>query len=202
MDKLSYSLGIGIGHQLLDMGLKDSLKVEDFSAAISDVLAQKKLVISSQDAQKIVNEFFQKLETERTAAMEKKGAKAKEEGEKYLKENATKEGVISLPSGLQYKVLKEGSGKQPKATDKVECHYEGFLIDGTVFDSSVQRGQTATFPLQGVIAGWTEGLQLMKEGAKYRFFIPYTLGYGPQGAGGMIPPYAALTFDVELIKVI
>ena len=202
MDKLSYSLGIGIGHQLLDMGLKDSLKVEDFSAAISDVLAQKKLVISSQDAQKIVNEFFQKLETERTAAMEKKGAKAKEEGEKYLKENATKEGVISLPSGLQYKVLKEGSGKQPKATDKVECHYEGFLIDGTVFDSSVQRGQTATFPLQGVIAGWTEGLQLMKEGAKYRFFIPYTLGYGPQGAGGMIPPYAALIFDVELIKVI
>ncbi|MBQ0062692.1 MAG: FKBP-type peptidyl-prolyl cis-trans isomerase [Prevotella sp.] len=202
MDKLSYSLGIGIGHQLLDMGLKDSLKVEDFSAAISDVLAQKKLAISSQDAQKIVNEFFQKLETERTAAMEKKGAKAKEEGEKYLKENATKEGVISLPSGLQYKVLKEGSGKQPKATDKVECHYEGFLIDGTVFDSSVQRGQTATFPLQGVIAGWTEGLQLMKEGAKYRFFIPYTLGYGPQGAGGMIPPYAALIFDVELIKVI
>lgn len=202
MDKLSYSLGIGIGHQLLDMGLKDSLKVEDFSAAISDVLAQKKLAISSQDAQKIVNEFFQKLETERTAAMEKKGAKAKEEGEKYLKENATKEGVISLPSGLQYKVLKEGNGKQPKATDKVECHYEGFLIDGTVFDSSVQRGQTATFPLQGVIAGWTEGLQLMKEGAKYRFFIPYTLGYGPQGAGGMIPPYAALIFDVELIKVI
>ncbi|MBQ0085991.1 MAG: FKBP-type peptidyl-prolyl cis-trans isomerase [Prevotella sp.] len=202
MDKLSYSLGIGIGQQLLDMGLKDTLAVKDFSDAIDDVLKQKQLKISNQDAQKIANDFFQKLEQERKAAIEKKGAKAKEEGEKYLAENAKKEGVITLPSGLQYKVIKEGTGKKPKATDKVECHYEGFLIDGTVFDSSIQRGQTATFPLQGVIAGWTEGLQLMKEGAKYRFFIPYTLGYGAQGAGGMIPPYAALIFDVVLVKVL
>ncbi|MCQ2114275.1 MAG: FKBP-type peptidyl-prolyl cis-trans isomerase [Bacteroidaceae bacterium] len=202
MDKLSYSLGIGIGQQLLDMGLKDTLAVKDFSDAIDDVLKQRQLKISNQDAQKIANDFFQKLEQERKAAMDEKGAKAKEDGEKYLEENAKKEGVITLPSGLQYKVIKEGTGKQPKATDKVECHYEGFLIDGTVFDSSIQRGQTATFPLQGVIAGWTEGLQLMKEGAKYRFFIPYTLGYGAQGAGGMIPPYAALIFDVVLIKVL
>lgn len=202
MDKLSYSLGIGIGQQLLDMGLKDTLAVKDFSDAIDDVLKQKQLKISNQDAQKIANDFFQKLEQERKAAIEKKGAKAKEEGEKYLAENAKKEGVITLPSGLQYKVIKEGTGKKLKATDKVECHYEGFLIDGTVFDSSIQRGQTATFPLQGVIAGWTEGLQLMKEGAKYRFFIPYTLGYGAQGAGGMIPPYAALIFDVVLVKVL
>ena len=202
MDKLSYSLGIGIGQQLLDMGLKDTLAVKDFSDAIDDVLKQRQLKISNQDAQKIANDFFQKLEQERKAAMDEKGAKAKEDGEKYLEENAKKEGVITLPSGLQYKVIKEGTGKQPKATDKVECHYEGFLIDGTVFDSSIQRGQTATFPLQGVIAGWTEGLQLMKEGAKYRFFIPYLLGYGESGAGEMIPPYATLVFDVELLEVL
>lgn len=124
----------------------------------------------------------------------------KEDGEKYLAENAKKDGVISLPSGLQYKVIKEGTGKKPKATDRVKCHYEGFLIDGTVFDSSVQRGEPAVFPLNGVIAGWTEGVQLMAEGAKYRFFIPYDLAYGSQGAGAQIPPYAALIFDVELIS--
>lgn len=124
----------------------------------------------------------------------------KEEGEKYLIENAKKDGVIALPSGLQYKVIKEGTGKKPKATDRVKCHYEGFLIDGTVFDSSVQRGEPAVFPLNGVIAGWTEGVQLMAEGAKYRFFIPYDLAYGSQGAGAQIPPYAALIFDVELIS--
>lgn len=124
----------------------------------------------------------------------------KEEGEKYLAENAKKDGVIALPSGLQYKVIKEGTGKKPKATDRVKCHYEGFLIDGTVFDSSVQRGEPAVFPLNGVIAGWTEGVQLMAEGAKYRFFIPYDLAYGSQGAGAQIPPYAALIFDVELIS--
>lgn len=125
----------------------------------------------------------------------------KEEGEKYLADNAKKDGVISLPSGLQYSVIKEGTGKKPKATDRVKCHYEGFLIDGTVFDSSVQRGEPAVFPLNGVIAGWTEGVQLMAEGAKYRFFIPYDLAYGPQGAGASIPPYAALIFDVELIEI-
>lgn len=125
----------------------------------------------------------------------------KEEGEKYLADNAKKDGVISLPSGLQYSVIKEGTGKKPKAIDKVKCHYEGFLIDGTVFDSSVQRGEPAVFPLNGVIAGWTEGVQLMAEGAKYRFFIPYNLAYGPQGAGAAIPPYAALIFDVELIEI-
>lgn len=126
----------------------------------------------------------------------------KEEGEKYLAENSKKDGVVALASGLQYQVLKEGTGKKPKATDKVKCHYEGFLIDGTVFDSSVQRGEPAVFPLNGVIAGWTEGVQLMAEGAKYRFYIPYDLAYGPQGAGAQIPPYAALIFDVELIEVL
>lgn len=134
--------------------------------------------------------------------MAEKGKKAKAEGEQYLAENAAKEGVVTLPSGLQYKVLKEGNGQKPKATDKVKCHYEGFLIDGTVFDSSVQRGEPAVFPLNQVIAGWTEGLQLMQEGAKYRFFIPYQLGYGERGAGASIPPFATLVFDVELIAVV
>ena len=118
------------------------------------------------------------------------------------KQNAQKEGVITTPSGWQYKILKEGNGKQPKATDKVRCHYEGMLIDGTLFDSSIQRGEPAVFGLNQVIAGWTEGLQLMKEGGKYRFFIPYQLGYGERGAGGSIPPFAALVFDVELIEVV
>ena len=110
--------------------------------------------------------------------------------------------MVTLPSGLQYQVLKEGDGKKPKATDKVRCHYEGTLINGTVFDSSYKRGEPAVFPLNQVIAGWTEGLQLMQEGAKYRFFIPYNLAYGERGAGASIPPYAALVFDVELIDVL
>ncbi len=125
----------------------------------------------------------------------------KADGEKYLAENAQKEGVVILPSGLQYKVLREGNGRKPKATDQVRCHYEGMLIDGTLFDSSLQRGEPATFPLNGVIKGWTEGLQLMQEGAKYRFFIPYHLAYGSRGAGSSIPPFATLIFDVELLEV-
>ncbi|MCF0202177.1 MAG: FKBP-type peptidyl-prolyl cis-trans isomerase [Bacteroidaceae bacterium] len=201
MDKLSYSLGLGIGQQLLHMGAK-SISPADFAAAIDDVLKGNELKISHKDGQKIVNEYFQQLEAETRKLAEEKGKVAKAEGEKYLAENATKEGVVTTKSGLQYKVLKEGNGKQPKATDKVKCHYEGFLTDGTVFDSSVQRGEPAVFGLQQVIAGWTEGLQLMKEGAKYRFFIPYMLGYGANGAGASIPPYAALIFDVELIEVV
>ena len=126
----------------------------------------------------------------------------KAQGEQYLAENGKKDGVVTLPSGLQYQVLQEGNGRKPKATDQVKCHYEGMLVDGTLFDSSIQRGEPATFPLNGVIAGWTEGLQLMQEGAKYRFFIPYHLGYGERGAGASIPPFAALVFDVELIEVI
>lgn len=119
-----------------------------------------------------------------------------------MKENAKKEGVVVLPSGLQYQVVKEGTGRSPKATDNVKCHYEGTLIDGTLFDSSIKRGQPATFPLNGVIRGWTEGLQLMKEGATYKFFIPYDLAYGENGAGNMIPPFAALIFEVQLIEVL
>ena len=201
MDKVSYALGLGIGQQLAQMGASD-ISAEDFAAAIKDVLEGKELKVSHREAQTIVQDYFQKQEQKLQAQRAEAGKAHKEAGEKYLAENAKKAGVITLPSGLQYQVLKEGNGKKPTAKDTVMCHYEGFLIDGTVFDSSVQRGEPATFPLQQVIAGWTEGLQLMQEGAKYRFFIPYRLGYGEGGAGSSIPPFAALIFDVELIQVV
>lgn len=201
MDKLSYALGLGIGSQLSQMGA-NGLNIDDFAQAIKDVINGSELKISQQESQQIVQEFFQQQEEKQRAAAAEMGKVAKAEGEKYLAENAKKEGVVVLPSGLQYQVLQEGTGKKPKATDQVKCHYEGMLVDGTMFDSSVQRGEPATFPLNGVIAGWTEGLQLMAEGAKYRFFIPYHLGYGEHGAGASIPPFAALVFDVELIEVI
>lgn len=201
MDKVSYALGLGIGRQLSQMGA-DSLNIDDFAQAIKDILAGKEPAVSDAEAQTLVKDFFEKQEAKQRAAAAEKFKDTKEKGEKYLAENAKKEGVVTLPSGLQYPVIKEGNGRKPKATDKVKCHYEGMLIDGTLFDSSIQRGEPATFPLNGVIAGWTEGLQLMQEGAKYRFFIPYQLGYGEQGAGASIPPFAALVFDVELIEVI
>ena len=200
MDKVSYALGIGIGHQLANMGGQE-LNIDDFAQAVKDVLGGKELKIKSSEAQMIVQEFFAAQEQKINKQREEAGKMAKEAGEKYLAENAKKDGVVVLPSGLQYLVLKEGNGQKPSAKDSVKCHYEGFLIDGTVFDSSVQRGEPAVFGLQQVIAGWTEGLQLMQEGAKYRFFIPYRLAYGEGGAGGSIPPYAALIFDVELIQV-
>jgi FKBP-type peptidyl-prolyl cis-trans isomerase FklB len=183
------------------MGVGGTISVDDFAAAIKDVISGNSLQVSHREAQQIVQDFFQRQEQKMQAERAEKGKAAKAEGEKYLAENATKEGVKVTASGLQYKVLKEGTGRNPKATDTVVCHYEGFLIDGTVFDSSVQRGEPATFGLQQVIAGWTEGLQLMQEGAKYRFFIPYMLGYGEGGAGASIPPFATLIFDVELLKV-
>ena len=201
MDKVSYALGLGIGRQLAQMGAQD-LNIDDFEEAIKDVIKGNELKVSNREAQTIVQDFFMKQEEKLNAEKAEKGKAAKAEGEKFLAENAKKDGVVTLPSGLQFMVLQEGNGKKPKATDKVKCHYEGFLIDGTVFDSSVQRGEPAVFGLQQVIAGWTEGLQLMQEGAKYRFFIPYMLAYGEGGAGQSIPPYAALIFDVELIAVV
>lgn len=201
MDKVSYALGLGIGQQLSDMGAK-GLNIDDFSQAIKDVIAGTKPQISNEEAQSLVQTFFQEQEAKQRAAAAEKGKVAMTEGQNFLNENAKKEGVITLPSGLQYQVLSEGTGKKPKATDQVKCHYEGMLVDGTLFDSSIQRGEPATFGLNQVIAGWTEGLQLMKEGAKYRFFIPYHLGYGEHGAGSSIPPFATLIFDVELIEVI
>ena len=199
MDKVSYALGIGIGRQLSQMGAAE-LNIDDFAQAIKDVIAGN-LKLDEAEAQQLVQEFFAKQEAKQQAEAFEKGKVAKAEGEKFLAENGKKEGIITTASGLQYQILREGNGKSPKATDTVECHYEGTLIDGTKFDSSYDRGQTATFPLNQVIAGWTEGLQLMKEGGKYRFFIPYNLGYGERGAGASIPPFAALVFDVELVTV-
>ena len=182
------------------MGAK-GLNIDDFAQAIKDVIAGNTPQLADAEAQTILQKFFQDLEEKQRAAQAETFKAVKKNGEDYLAENAKKDGVITLPSGLQYQVLKEGNGRKPKATDTVKCHYEGMLIDGTMFDSSIQRGEPAEFPLNGVIAGWTEGLQLMQEGAKYRFFIPYTLGYGERGAGQAIPPFAALIFDVELIEV-
>ncbi|WP_308233596.1 FKBP-type peptidyl-prolyl cis-trans isomerase [Prevotella sp.] len=201
MNKLSYALGLGIGRQLAQMGAED-LNIDDFSQAIKDILTGKEPQVSDQEAQKLVTTFFEEQEAKQRAAAAEKYKDNKEKGEAWLANKAMEEGVVALPSGLLYQVLNEGSGKKPTAEDTVECHYEGRLIDGTVFDSSYKRGESATFPLNGVIAGWTEGVQLMSEGAKYRFFIPYQLAYGERGAGQAIPPFAALVFDVELIKVL
>ena len=192
MDKVSYALGMSIGHQLQQMNATD-LNISDFAQAITDVF-NGDAKLTDADAQAAVQDFFNRKAEEQAKA-------AKAEGENFLAENAKKEGVKTLPSGLQYKVLREGDGRKPSATDQVECHYEGTLINGQVFDSSYRRGETATFGLNQVIKGWTEGLQLMQEGAKYRFFIPYNLAYGEHGAGQQIPPFSALVYDVELIEV-
>ena len=194
MDKVSYALGLSIANNFRNAGIKN-LEVTDFVKGLNDVLSEGEPAISYEEAQKVINEYFAQLQKE-------KFENNKQAGEEFLRINREKAGVVELPSGLQYQVIKEGNGKKPSAKDTVRCHYEGFLIDGTVFDSSVQRGEPAEFGLQQVIAGWTEGLQLMQEGAKYRFFIPYMLGYGESGAAGAIPPFAALIFDVELIKVL
>ena len=202
MNKISYALGLTIGQQMESMGIKDTLVMEDFAAGIQDFLQKNPLKVAPQEAQQVLNDFFTELQEKEQAAQAEAGKIVKEQGEKFLAENAKKDGVVVTASGLQYTVLKEGTGKQPKASDTVRCHYEGTLIDGTVFDSSYKRGEPADFGLRQVIAGWTEGVQLMKEGSKFRFFIPYNLAYGERGAGGMIPGYAALIFDVELIQVL
>ncbi|MCI5758066.1 MAG: FKBP-type peptidyl-prolyl cis-trans isomerase [Alloprevotella sp.] len=194
MDKISYALGMVIGHNLKSMNV-GQISSADFAQAVADILDGKQPAMADAEAQQLVQKHLQECQ-------ENQGKAVREAGEAFLAENAKKDGVVVLPSGLQYTVLREGTLRKPKATDSVECHYEGRLIDGTVFDSSYKRGQSATFPLNGVIAGWTEGVQLMGEGAKYRFFIPYHLAYGERGAGGSIPPYAALVFDVELVKVL
>ena len=201
MDKLSYALGIGIGSQLAGMGAK-GLDIDDFAQAVKDVISGTPLKVNNAEAQSLVQAFFKEQEDKQRAAAAEAGKVAKATGESFLADNAKKEGVVVLPSGLQYQILKEGNGKKPSATDQVKCHYEGTLIDGTIFDSSYQRNEPATFGLNQVIAGWTEGVQLMSEGAKYRFFIPYNLAYGERGAGAQIPPFAALVFDVELLKVL
>ena len=183
-----------IGQNLKDMGIAQ-FDNEKFTTAVCHILSDAKPEMTMAEAHQQVAAYLQAKEVE-------KGKAAREAGEHYLAENAKKEGVVVLPSGLQYQVLTATEGRKPAATDNVKCHYEGRLTDGTVFDSSYRRGEPATFPLNGVIAGWTEGLQLMGEGSKFRFFIPYHLAYGERGAGASIPPYAALIFDVELLEVV
>lgn len=202
MDKTSYSFGLTIGQQLREMGLKDILQVEDFADAVKDMLQGNQCKISFDEANQILDTLFKELERKKSAEAAEKGKKAREEGEAFLAQNGKKAGVTTTASGLQYEVITEGTGRQPKATDTVRCHYHGTLIDGTVFDSSVERGEPCSFGLNQVIAGWTEGVQLMKEGAKYRFFIPFNLAYGERGAGASIPPYAALIFEVELLAIV
>ena len=193
MDKLSYAWGLAMGSQLKAMGVKE-LNSESFKDGVKVAFDGGTPEISTEEAQKLINDYLQELEAKATAA-------AKEAGNKFLEENAKKEGVKVTSTGLQYRVIKEGTGAQPTATDEVTVHYTGKLLDGTVFDSSVNRGEPATFPLNRVIPGWTEGVQLMKEGAKYEFYIPSDLAYGPNGVPNAIPPHATLIFEVELISI-
>jgi FKBP-type peptidyl-prolyl cis-trans isomerase len=192
-DRASYGIGVMIASNIKMQGF-DSLNIEALQAGINDILFDKQPKLDQNEAQMVVQQFMMN-------AMEKKARKAKEEGQSFLNTNKTKEGVKTTASGLQYKVLKSGNGKMPKATDNVTVHYTGKLLDGTVFDSSVERGSPATFEVTGVIAGWTEVLQLMKEGDKWEVYIPSDLAYGDRGAGGQIPPHATLIFEVELLKV-
>ncbi len=194
MHKISYALGLGIGQQLKSMNI-DDFNIEDFTASISDVMNGGTTKMGAREAQQMLNDYFSKKEKENAK-------KAISQGAEFLKENGKRPEVVTTKSGLQYEILSEGTGKSPLATDKVRCHYEGRLLSGETFDSSYQRGEPADFGLNQVITGWTEGVQLMKEGARYRFFIPYLLGYGERGAGSQIPPYSTLIFDVELIKVL
>lgn len=191
--RVSYGVGVIMASNLQGQG-GDSLDVEVISQAIKDFYGKKELKISQQECMPIVQQYMQ-------AANEKKSELMIKENQAFLERNKTAEGVNVTASGLQYKVVKSGTGKSPVATDNVTVHYIGKTIDGTEFDSSVRRGQPASFGLNQVIRGWTEGLQLMKEGDKFIFYIPQELGYGERGAGGQIPPFATLIFEVELIKV-
>lgn len=194
MDKVSYALGLSIGQNFRASGF-DEINLEDFLSGVRDVYNQSEPAMSYDEAKTIINEYFQEVQ-------KKAVAQNKEAGEEFLKINAHKAGVTTLPSGLQYEVIKMGDGPKPQLTDSVECHYHGTLINGQVFDSSMDRGETATFPLQGVIKGWTEVLQLMPVGSKWKVTIPSDLAYGDRGAGQMIQPGSTLIFIIELIAIV
>ena len=194
--QVSYALGLGLGQNLLGMGAKDII-IDEFAHGVKDVLEGKKLEIDHKTAQIIVSQYIDELDKKMTVARQ-------EANKQFLDENKKREGVVELPSGLQYYVVNKGNvdGKRAKETDRVQCHYEGRLLDGNVFDSSYQRGEPAVFGVNQVIKGWTEALQLMPEGAKWTLFIPSEMAYGAQGAGQVIPPHSALIFDVELLKIL
>lgn len=201
MDKLSYALGMSMGHNFKGTGIK-TLNSADFAAGVASVYDGVKPEMTFDEAKRIVNEYFAKLEAEMQAEAAKQGEVNRKNGEAFLTENAKRDGIKVTESGLQYEVLESGKGDSPKASDNVEVHYTGKLIDGTVFDSSVERGVPASFGVTQVIPGWVEALQLMHEGDKWRLYIPSDLAYGPNGAGGVIGPNMTLFFDVELLRVI
>ena len=194
MDKVSYALGLSIGNNFENSGIKD-LQVEDFVKGLTDVLSGHQPAITYDEAKEVINNYFMKLQKERLEINKKAG-------EEFLNINRHKAGVVELPSGLQYEVLKNGTGAKPTANDKVKCHYHGTLINGTVFDSSVQRGEPTVFGVSQVIPGWVEALQLMPVGSKWRLFIPSNLAYGENGAGNLIEPNSTLIFDVELLDIV
>lgn len=194
MDKVSYALGLSIGNNFQNSGIKN-LQVEDFVKGLKDVLDEGKPEISYEEAKKVLNEYFTNLQKEKLELNKKAG-------EEFLKINKDRAGVVTLPSGLQYQVLQKGNGEKPTASDKVKCHYHGTLINGNVFDSSVQRGEPAVFGVSQVIPGWVEALQMMEVGSKWRLFIPSELAYGEHGAGEAIEPNSALVFDVELLDIV
>ncbi len=194
MDKVSYALGLSIGNNFQNSGIQ-ALEIADFMQGLKDVLEYQKPAISYDEAKQVINEYFMKLQSEKLEINKKAG-------EEFLSINKHKAGVVTLPSGLQYEILTKGTGKKPLATDKVKCHYHGTLINGTVFDSSVQRGEPAVFGVSQVIPGWVEALQLMETGSKWRLFIPSGLAYGEHGAGEAIEPNSTLVFDVELLDIV
>jgi FKBP-type peptidyl-prolyl cis-trans isomerase FklB len=198
-DSISYGIGMNLGQNFKQQSL--DINTDMLAAGLKDLL-QDKAVMTQEQAMAVLNSFQQEMMAKVQAERAEAGAKNKEEGKKFLEENAKKEGVKVTASGLQYKVIKEGAGEMPKATDKVKTHYTGTLIGGKKFDSSVDRGEPAEFPVNGVIKGWTEALQLMKVGSKWTLYIPSELAYGEQGAGPDIGPGAVLIFDIELLEIV
>lgn len=193
MDKVSYALGMSVANNILASGVND-LNAQEFIKALQTVLNHQTPEMPVNEAQEVLNAYFTKLQEAQTKEL-------RSEGEKFLAENAKKAGVVTLPSGLQYKVIKEGTGAKPTADQQVKCHYEGTLTNGMKFDSSYDRNEPAVFPVNGVIQGWVEALQLMPVGSKWELYIPYNLAYGERGAGQSIPPYATLVFTVELLDI-
>ncbi|MBO4614896.1 MAG: FKBP-type peptidyl-prolyl cis-trans isomerase [Bacteroidales bacterium] len=199
-DSLSYAIGMRLHDIYMGDGLNKDTDSAIVKAAFSDMVGGTAILTEEQEEQ-VIMQFFTKKQEEQQKEQAKQFEETKNAGESFLAENAKRPEVKTTESGLQYEVITEGKGNKPAATDVVKVHYKGTLIDGTVFDSSYDRGEPAEFPLNGVIKGWTEGLQLMSVGSKYKLYIPYQLGYGERGAGGTIQPYSALIFDVELLEI-
>ena len=198
-DKVSYSMGLDIGRMFKMQGVDVDLEL--VTRGLKDAYTGSQSLLTDEEMQEVLTNFKKEFIAKQQELAKEQGEKNKREGEIFLEANKKKEGVQTLPSGLQYKVLKAGAGKKPTATDTVTVHYRGTLIDGKEFDSSYQRGKPVTFPVNGVIPGWTEALPLMEEGAKWELFIPSNLAYGERGAGREIGPYATLIFEVELISI-